>query len=474
MTLTGLILIPIALVAIFMPWRYCLIALLVFSPLSAAAVVNAGNFGLQPGYFFGLLVVARTFTEMLIGQASLNSFVLRRLLPLGGLLLVSIVALWSAVMFFQGEIDVITGTQAFNLLLAQPYRFARENQTQLAYLIFNVTLVYCLGHQAARMPLDEVLGATDRALVISILFTGAAIIWQMLSYYGGVYFPKDFFISNAGYDTGSTQEFGELLRVAGPFAEPSSLAYYFSGYLFFAWQRYRRLPTVLSMGLVLLCLFCLAVSTSTTAYAVLAAFGLVLGKDMLLGIGAIATRRFRFSSGKLLALTVMVVGIVAAVVYISENWAVIDRVLTAAVYEKQETSSYVQRSGVDRMALNITVETGGLGLGLGSHKPNSLLMTLLSNTGVLGTILFMMFAWSTLKPVRLMPPGEMPQTALNAAPFQWLTLGMLLVHAFSNPNLSFVQLWISFGLVLGILASARMTAFQLRRTGSEAGIYGLG
>src|SRR3546814_11446570 len=68
MTLTGLILIPIALVAIFMPWRYCLIALLVFSPLSAAAVVNAGNFGLQPGYFFGLLVVARTFTEMLIGQ----------------------------------------------------------------------------------------------------------------------------------------------------------------------------------------------------------------------------------------------------------------------------------------------------------------------------------------------------------------------------------------------------------------------
>src|SRR3546814_21010822 len=96
---------------------------------------------------------------------------------------------------------------------------------------------------------------------------------------------------------------------------------------------------------------------------------------MLLGIGAIATRRFQFSSGKLLALTVMVVGIVAAVVYISQNWAVIDRVLTAAVYEKQETSSYVQRSGVDRMALHITVETGGLGLGLGRHKPNSLPLT---------------------------------------------------------------------------------------------------
>src|SRR3546814_11333559 len=86
---------------------------------------------------------------MLIGQASLNSFVLRRLLPLGGLLLVSVVALWSAVMFFQGEIDVITGTQTFNLLLAQPNGFARENQTQLAYLILNVTLVYDLGHKRA-------------------------------------------------------------------------------------------------------------------------------------------------------------------------------------------------------------------------------------------------------------------------------------------------------------------------------------
>src|SRR3546814_5247097 len=87
----------------------------------------------------------------------------------------------------------------------------------------------------------------------------------MLDYYGWVYFPKDFCITHSGYDKGSTQEFGELLRVAGPFAEPASLAYYFSGYLFFSWQRYRQLPTVLSMGLVLLCLFCLAVSTSTTA-----------------------------------------------------------------------------------------------------------------------------------------------------------------------------------------------------------------
>src|SRR3546814_20786278 len=148
---------------------------------------------------------------------------------------------------------------------------------------------------------------------------------------------------------------------------------------------------------------------------------------MLLGIGAIATRRFRFSSGKLLALTVMVVGIVAAVVYISQNWAVIDRVLTAAVYEKQETSSYVQRSGVDRMALNITVETGGLGLGLGSHKPNSLLMTLLSTTGVLGTDPFMLFAWSTLKPARWMPPGEVTQPATNAAPFPGQARSTLLV-----------------------------------------------
>src|SRR3546814_14715626 len=113
------------------------------------------------------------------------------------------------------------------------------------------------------------------------------------------------------------------------------------------------------MVLVLLCLFCLAVSTSTTAYAVLAAFGLVLGKDMLLGIGAIATRRFQFSSGKLLALTVMVVGIVAAVVYISQNWAVIDRVLTAAVYEKQEPASYVQRSGIGRESVRERVVQEG-------------------------------------------------------------------------------------------------------------------
>jgi hypothetical protein len=106
--------------------------------------------------------------------------------------------------------------------------------------------------------------------------------------------------------------------------------------------------------------------------------------------------------------------------------------------------------------LQIFVKTHGIGIGLGSHKANSLLLTLLSNTGFIGVLLFGAFSWTLLrwKPARRVP---------SARPFQLGLAGLLAIHLFSNPNLSSLTLWIGMGGMLALQARDRTASVAVKQ-----------
>jgi hypothetical protein len=137
------------------------------------------------------------------------------------------------------------------------------------------------------------------------------------------------------------------------------------------------------------------------------------------------------------------------------HWDSVEAIYNETVAEKLQSSSFYERHWVDMMAIDIFVQTGGIGVGLGSHKPNSLIMTIVSNTGIFGTIALGTFFYYLLMPGRL---SGIPQRAdlKHISPFQAMLWGLLLVHIFSNPNLSMGLLWISSGSVLGLLAALRL------------------
>jgi hypothetical protein len=117
------------------------------------------------------------------------------------------------------------------------------------------------------------------------------------------------------------------------------------------------------------------------------------------------------------------------------------------VLEKKQSSSFKARSGADMMALEIVLQTGGVGIGLGSHKPNNLAMTLLSNTGIVGFLVFGIFLLGLLWPRPATSPG------LDIRPYRWMILGLLSVHMISNPNFNPIMLWISLAVIVGALAA---------------------
>jgi hypothetical protein len=446
MTSTGLIVGPIAFALILLPWRFCIAGLVILATLDSAAVVNVGSFGLQPGYFFGLLIIGRTALEITMLGKPLNTDVVRTLRPLLFFVIICFISIWVGLTFFQGKIMVIGSTAGFDLDQAQPYTFQRQNLTQPLYLLLNVGIVYALAHQIAGLPRYAVAGTLDRAILCAILFASAIAMWEMAYFYFSVPFFPDFFHSNAGYAMAHGQVLSDnILRVSGSFAEPSALAYQFAAYLMYAWYRFLRAPGPGAMAVVLLCLTIMAASTSTTAFLVLGLFALVVLKDGVVALARIRSRLY-FSLRHLAVLALVLVATLCVLAFIQSKWTEIDDVVTKMLLEKHESSSYAQRSGVDRMAFDVVLQTGGLGIGLGSHKPNNLTMTLLSNTGLLGSLVFAVFLFELLRPRR----GD--GRILDIRRYRWMLIALLCVHLISNPNLNSLILWISFALVIGAIA----------------------
>jgi hypothetical protein len=447
-TSTGLVIIPLGLLIILLPWRYSIVTLLVFATMDSAAVVNVGSVGLQPGYFFGLLIVGRTAIEIALFRVPFNAQILTTLIPLLLFIVWAVASIWVGLTFFQGRIMVINSAASLDLDLAQPYVFQRQNLTQPFYLLLNVLILYATAHQLARLPALDAARAVDRGIVCAILFASAIAIWEMARFYVGAFFPADFFHSNIGYAEAYGQVLaGSVLRASGPFSEPSGLAYHFAGFLLFAWYRYLQRPSRPgSMAIVLLCLAIMAASTSTTAFAMMGIFALVLLKDALSATTSTAGR-ISLSSGHLMTLVLLGLAAAGVAVFIESYWQYIDDVVTQMVVEKSRTSSFEQRTGVDLLAIDILIQTGGIGVGLGSHKPNNLAMTLLSNTGVVGFLTFAVFLIDLIR----VPAGTDRRALLR--PSRWLVIGLLLVHLMANPNLSTAMLWISFALVIGLRGS---------------------
>ena len=114
--------------------------------------------------------------------------------------------------------------------------------------------------------------------------------------------------------------------------------------------------------------------------------------DAATGRVALLPKSFRMSPSRLVVIGVISIAIILSGAFVvADNWAAINIILKNVLFNKAESTSFQQRSFADYLALQIFTQTYGIGVGLGSHKANSLLLTLLSNTGVVGVVLFCWF-----------------------------------------------------------------------------------
>ncbi|MFF8803212.1 MULTISPECIES: hypothetical protein [unclassified Methylobacterium] len=197
-------------------------------------------------------------------------------------------------------------------------------------------------------------------------------------------------------------------------------------------------------GLVLMTML----STSSTAYVGLAVFGLVYGLDLLVRMLDAGNPR-RDQIGIEVGLIVFVAFAVFATFVIQP--ALFDPIVAMVdkmVFQKSSSASYVERSLWNRVGWHAFLDSGGLGVGLGSIRVSNWAISILGSTGLFGALLMFGFIAQQL----LAAPRDASREAVLFATVTKLALVPVLVMyqlAGTIPDIG-----IAASAALGMIAAA--------------------
>ncbi len=436
MTLPGAFFVVLALFCFLWRPAYLLPLLLIASLFEVASVVNGkiGNFefGLSPFYLVGVLIAAR----FAISIMSTGKF-----LPVGPMrgVAVALVSFWawsfvSAMVMpriFSG-MEVYVPREGLDYNGLGPLRWTMSNLAQTLYLTLNVSAVlYAL----------QTSDSADRAVRLwkalrwaTFVVVGAGLLQRVAP---SVY-PYWLFNNNLVYYQGFDQDIDGLRRTTATFGEPSSagsfLAAIGSGLVASYLSGRRGLQPLAAILLVLVALLS---TTATTGYAGFAVMVFVL----LVYFNPLKkASRASVATGWGVILVVFCIG--ATVLVVNPG---LFQAASAMTVEKMEGDSFAQRVFADIYALILFKGTWGLGVGLGSNRPSSLVTALLSTIGAIGTGLFAITLYRLCK----LFPGRSAPSAVQVT--FWALLGLLVADAIGVPDLNRPALWGLFVVVVAQL-----------------------
>lgn len=469
-TLFGLLTLPICALYALSPDR--LLQLVVLgSTFEAAAVLTFGGFGLQPALLPTALFSAYVMLQLLLGARHPGTrMVLWIMTPY------VVVALWALVSsfllprLFANQIYVWP-QKILPPFLPVPLEPNASNINQDIYILADCTVLVLTALHATRGRFDML--RLLRAYWISGYVAVAIAVWQLASSLAGLPFPSDILSSNPGYAQLTNQALGGVPRINGSFTEPAALAGYLCGIIGASgWTILNGHATRIVKLLLPAALLGLLISTSTTGYAVLVIM------IVALPCYALATRSHQLLSRLILAGvlsvmigTVVVLTLVTLVPAVERN----AQLVFASTLDKQQSSSYQDRTSTDFDSLAVVLPTWGLGVGWGSNRSSSLLPGLLAGLGLYGTAGLGWFGLRVTRLVRRARPVADRSMARVIDASTGSVVATLAAGLLSGPAITSVLFYILLALL--VAASVRTlvipTATDKPQAGASVADYGV-
>lgn len=422
MTLLGLIFIPWTALTIarrahhWVPW---LIA--ASMPFMTASAVIAGSNKVSPFY-----VAAFAPLVMLLAQGERNDRV-RALNVLGGVMAVyyTATAIVFPVLFAGTPVLVPRGGLDEQVLDPGELAFTVSNLAQAVYLILSVGIVlYFAKHPPAR----------KHFLVFGFAVGTTLNMWALGNQLTGLYFPAEVFDATVEGGERFASFFGQDQRLRGVFSEPSYLAAFSVAGLIYAAALSLKLD-----GRARLACLALAGGNALALYfsysgTAVAAFAATAGLVAVIGFLSFAR------GGVKVPPTLVGFGLIAAAfgtLALPRLWDYGYGIVT----EKVGTTSYSFRGLSNDLAWQVLFDTSGFGAGLGSNRPSSFALLLLSNVGIVGTAMFVLLVVVIVRRA-LAVGGYQPELLA--------LLAVLVAKVLAEPNLGNPTMW----SLLGALAAA--------------------
>jgi hypothetical protein len=321
-------------------------------------------------------------------------------------------ALLAAALFpliFADQVSVISMRGALNH--ATPLEPTISNFAQSAYLLVNLFSGLALFSYVA----EDDTGDRREQVLNGLLVGGAVLAASGLLDISTSFFPdlKDFILSfkTASYTIIDEATVFQVRRITGFFTEAAAFADPAVGLgalLYFIRPAFRSDLTrnIICPAISVLLIALAALSTSSTGYLGLATFA-------VLAIGRVIYRLVQTGTIRGLGLEVALVAIfaivfVGVVFFDPEATRAPIAILNEMVFQKTKSLSYNQRTHWNNVAMQAFFDTFGVGVGAGSARTSDWLISLLSNTGVVGFALMMGFI---LAAFLLKPSDKSPRWA---------------------------------------------------------------
>lgn len=452
MSLIGLIFIGLAAAALFRSQMTALVVMGVAALFQAATVMDLGMATIPPGHvtlaFFILAVVLRV--------NGLGNAVSALVYPRAGFFLAMVVA-WAVISgfvlprVFAGMVQVIPLNLIGEYFVKVPLFPRSANLNQSVYFIGNLcAFLFVFGMMKSPDMLKKAAGA-------GLLICAANMAIAMLdSFTFAIGQPNLLdFMRNAGY----SQLFGATVmgmkRMTGSFTEASAFSAMAVGLFAFAFRLWRGgvytkwsgpLSIALALGVVL--------AFSSTGFVAFGVYFIVTYSMNLVsdkgggGITGAQSRRMFFVS-------LAPIGAFAVAVLVALRPDVLDPVVE--LFDSSIATKLSSASGQERMAWNLSglsnfFSTYGLGVGLGSVRTSSFLVSVPANLGLIGVMLYggffyrLFFSTNGQRWGRIDPEAEQIVAAGRSSCF-----ALLIAAAVSS---STMDLGLIFHIMAGIACSS--------------------
>lgn len=464
LTAFSFILLPLCFVWAMSPDRL-LKTMAIAAVFEAAAAVTLGSFGVQPGLVPALVFMAFMLLQLLLGaRFAALSAVWNVTRPFVLMTVWAVIASFLMPRAFEGQVFVWPQRATLPYVII-PLEPSPTNINQDIYLVLNCMFLVLAAVYLSRSRLS--LAPFLRAYLMSGFVVAAVAAWQFANRVAGVPYPEDLFYSNPGWAILTEQSIGGMPRINGPFSEPSSLGGYMAsivcaaGWMLLQGCRDRMLTLLIIVGLL-----SMALSTSTTGFAVLAVVCvLVPGFAVLRGSVRLMTQIMK------VAVPVVLFGsalFFTASLLVPSFQKTITEVVDGTLNKKQ-SSSYDDRTGTDLDSLTAMVDTYGLGVGWGSNRSSSLLPGLLAQVGIPGILCLSWFGLGLTRQVRA--AHRLGCTAEQSQVLDGCCggiVGFLLGALISAPTINSMTFYFLLALLIACSTQVKLAA-QVKRRQAIAG-----
>lgn len=420
----------VAMMVVLIFWRRHFIWFLsAMIPFPQTAMFIVAGQGISPFYVAAIAASALGFGAVIRSLLTHRG----RFLPFRGAetILLAAFAVWATFITLLGP-RIFAGTGVISprlgvddqLAAQTPLEFTISNVAQLAYMLLGVgVVIYVLSLRRLSPRVLEV------GIWVGLLFTAANATFLTI----GLSFPRELF------DTIPTIYYQSGGRLRGPFAEPSVLGAFLvaaAAYLVHRALRAEGWKRLIPIIGVVLAGWEFYLSTSGTVFVA----GAVVSA---MGVAWFVVRWIR--SGLRGMEYVTLLGLTILTVTLSQ-WGRVYGFLDALVGNKLVSDSLQNRSAADEIAYQITLETLGVGVGLGSNRPSGFIAMLLSCVGLIGTALFL----ATVARAAFRTLGIAPEYAGSA----WALIGVVTALTIAKADLGTPMLWMALAACMWACAQA--------------------